>query len=232
MPDPLEKRIVTKAELQAGVKLKAGHPARLVLDGPVPDVIHVQLHNEHSGEVMKGVHYHLVLHDKSTREGVTDDEGFVFEQNVPRGSYQLSVGRDLEAFDPGKAKVHFHVEEQPRRDVAPRPPLDFKHVRMLGLGAKPARGMEGDAMTLRAEVMGGDGEQVAFRIHRAGEKTALATVEAKVANGAATAQWVVPAVRGQQSEHGRAFDSYDFEAECHGSLARSHVQLRGYRRNK
>lgn len=234
MPDPSEERVVTRAALQSGVQLKAGHAVRLVLDGPAPDVIHVQLHNEHSGEPMRGVHYHLVLHDGSVREGVTDGEGFVFEEQVPKGSYKLSVGRELKGFDAGAGQLHVPVEPHPRHGVALRPLLVARHVRVLRVGATPQRGMENDAVALRAQVMGGEGETVTFRIHRGKEQKPLATVEGKVADGVATARWTIPAVQGAMGGRGRAYDEFEVEAECHGSVSRSPAggELRGYRRTR
>jgi hypothetical protein len=201
----------------------------------VADIIHAQLVDEHSGEILKKANYEVTLHDGSVRTGVTDEDGFIFEDKVPPGSYTVTVGGELEVFDGGAGELNIPIELGPKHHgISDRPPIQYKHLRVLRVGAKPMRAMEGGKVTLRAQVIGGEGEKVVFRIYRGGEKKPFATAEGKVSAGTATAQWTVSGVKGAHQERAFVYDEFDIEAECHGMIARSHgaAELRGYRRTK
>jgi len=192
----------------------------------IKDGIHRRLVDEETGDPLANVDYEITLHGGETRNGKTDANGFLEENDVPAGNFIVRVlFDDAEVFEP--PPVTLRLDDSDERPAQADEPSSLEvaaravvHIGVVSV--EPGRAFQGETVKLSAEVIGAaDGTALMFRIFPLEGGAAVAEVEAQVASERAEASWKLSAVEATGKQNGFDYADLDVEADCAGLVRRA-----------
>ena len=186
------------------------------------DGIHRRLVDPDTGEPRPFARYEIRLQGGEIRRGQTDQDGFLEENDVPTGTFEIELlGDDVPVYEPVDEAPMAAGEEPPPVHPAAPPPEEALAPHLADLSIRPNRVFEGQPVRLSVQVAGGGGAKVVFRLYRADGGAPLATMEAAISSGIASCTWTAAATHPSGSEDGLQYADLDVEAECGGDVLRA-----------
>jgi uncharacterized protein len=187
------------------------------------DGIHRRLVDPATGEPHAFTRYEIRLQDGEIRRGQTDADGFLEEDDVPSGTFEIELlGNDVPLFEPVEDAPSADVgEEPPPVHSAGAPPEDAVAPLLAHLSVGPNRVFEGERVRLSVQVAGAGKAKPIFRIYEVDGGVPLATIDANVAGTVASCDWTAAAAHPTGSEAGLQFADLDVEVECGGEVLRA-----------